>query len=317
MPQNIRFFRNFTFTSLIFLGVLYLSLLIISTPKIFSGFIMQLVYLVQFCSLNPLNLFSLTNTFQFWVNIAGGLFLIYLYLNIFKAVILSLLSLHKTRNFLRSLPIISTNSQYSLFKSPFPQALTLGFFQPRIYLSTSLKKICTPPEIQTILIHEREHLSNHDPFKNFLINFLRSSLPIFPGKNFIFNHYFTLIEISCDHSVFCSLSNQLPLFTALQKIIKNQFQPTLINTLSFAGHASQRISILTGQKSLSFKKYFSLHLSALITFSFIALFVSRTDLLLDCPHLARCLRSLFQNSTSLHQITPEIRYIPNIIKTCH
>ena len=75
MPQNIRFFRNFTFTSLIFLGILYLSLLIISTPRIFSGFIMQLVYLVQFCSLNPLNLFSLTNTFQFWVNIIGGLFL--------------------------------------------------------------------------------------------------------------------------------------------------------------------------------------------------------------------------------------------------
>lgn len=301
MPTKTKLLRAFSFYFLTIIGLVYLFFLILITPKVFSGFFMQLIYLVQFCRSSLANLFPIIQTTQFWFNISGGIILFYLYFLLFRGLIVSFLNYQKTKLHLSRLKILKIHPQYTSFYSSSPQAFTAGFLHPRVYLSSSLVQICSPSEFRAILFHEQQHQQNFDPLKDSIINFIFFITPPLPLKKYLFNLNSTLTEINCDYYALNRLSHPRPLFSALQKILQHQF----LNTSAFGQASSQRLLILTGHQKFSPSKLVMASLFPLSFYFLVFAFIFRTDLLFECQHLAQCLSSLFQPQTSFQTSHPQ------------
>ncbi|EDZ66164.1 peptidase, M48 family [Nitrosococcus oceani AFC27] len=53
-------------------------------------------------------------------------------------------------------------------ESEWPLALTSGFSQPRIFISTKLLRDLSPPQLAAVLAHERAHFYRYDPARYFI-----------------------------------------------------------------------------------------------------------------------------------------------------
>lgn len=102
-----------------------------------------------------------------------------------RALFLSVRRIKETKKFKENLESIALPQEtfevkYFLFPFAYPLALTIGWFKPKIFLSTSLVNSLRPEELKIIIFHEAFHQKKRDPLKNLLLSFLADLLFFFP-----------------------------------------------------------------------------------------------------------------------------------------
>ncbi|TRO80568.1 M56 family metallopeptidase [Desulfuromonas acetexigens] len=60
-----------------------------------------------------------------------------------------------------------------------PAAVTVGFWSPKVFLSTTLARTLTPEQLQVVLAHEQAHVRHRDPLRQYLA---RTASVFYPGR---------------------------------------------------------------------------------------------------------------------------------------
>ena len=284
---------------LIGIGIfIYLILLAIFSQKIYSGFLMQLIYLFDALIDHSDSLFSLVVRQDFLIQFIVGMVWTHLLVLVISGLLRLFNQTKNTSKYLHSLKFVKVNSQYNVFSFSEAVVFTAGFLNPHVYISNKVIDISTPDELDSILDHEQSHRHNFDPLKNLFIDFVSYITPHFPGKGWFFGQYSTLVEIGSDiHSQFTT-SNPDSLISALIKI-QESFQPVLYRVSHFSSQ-SERIKILIGQKKLSVKSILFSNLLMISILFVSASYLSRTEFFYQCQHLIKC----FQNLVTLDHLSP-------------
>jgi len=98
----------------------------------------------------------------------------------------------------------------------------LGFFSPKIYLSSAVLAKLNLAEIEAVLLHEKYHLEHRDPLKILISQNIKRAfffLPIFKDLN---NEYVIGKELAADKKAISLLGNKEILIEALIKIFTHQ-----------------------------------------------------------------------------------------------
>jgi len=98
-------------------------------------------------------------------------------------------------------------------------AFTYGFRQPRICLTSGLLRLLDERELRAVLIHERHHLMSRDPFKVWLSRALSSALFFLPIAHDLRDRYMAGKEIAADEATAATFKSELPLASALLKLL--------------------------------------------------------------------------------------------------
>jgi hypothetical protein len=268
---------------------MYVLLLFVAFQKIYSGFIMQFIFLIDAFENHPQNLLNLIFSWTFFINVSAGILFIILFLKVVKAMIKSFLSYLITKKFISKL-VVKSESQYLSFVSNDVLVFTAGFFKPRIYVSEFLISNTSPSEFKAIILHEQKHQQNYDPLKDFIVNLINKSLLNFPGKVWVFENYTALVELSCDEYAQTILKTKLPLISALLKIQETKLQYSYcFNQFS---SQNERIKILTDQKKPVFNGLFTFYsLMALVLLTG-SVYLRQSDIFYQCNHLMQCFEAV-------------------------
>lgn len=273
--------RNFAFIFILILGIIYSVFLSIAFEKIFAGFFMQPIFLIDTFKNHHENIFKLIFSYSFFVNLFSGIVLFYLLGRLIKALFSSSIKLFKTKKFINKL---------STEKSNIPFAFTFGFLSPKIFISPKLNEKLSTEEFNAVLLHEQKHQKNYDPLKDFIVDLVKNILPEFPKKSWLFGNYSALVEIVCDQYSEKYLKSKTPLISALLKINNNQNVTNFcINNFS---SQSERIKILTEQKQPVYRTFFAFNSILLSIFLLGSLTLSQSNLFYKCSHLVQCVEVL-------------------------
>lgn len=296
--KKLNFISNFYFALIFLSGFFYVALLIIASGKIIPALTMQIIFLLDVLKFGN-NIFELITSQLFIVNIIPGIFLIGLIGMFGKTLIKSIKSIRSSNRLINNLEIIESNQEFFKFKSNEGLIFTSGFFKPKIFISSTIFKTHTLEEIKAMIQHEINHKKNFHPFKIFVANFIKSILPIIPGKNWLIDNYLTLVEVSCDQFSENKINNKLPLVSALLKFQNKNFEPINMG-VNYFNSQSERIKILVGQKKQWIKipiAYYSLILVIILSST---LMVKNSNIFFECQHLFKCVEILITpNSQSL------------------
>lgn len=296
--KKLNFLSNLYFYLILFIGLSYLVFLSFSFAKIFPGFAMQIIFLLDSLKFDN-NIFILIMSKIFLINVIPGLLLFGLIFQLFKSIIKLIANIWQTRQLVNNLSIVKSTSLYDEFKSKQSSIFTLGFFRPQIFISSSIFKTHNQPEINSMIQHEINHQKNLHPLKIFISNFIKSIIPNIPGKNWLFDSYLTSTEVSSDLFSQNQVNSKTHLVSALLKF-QGQHLNFLPASISYFNSQSERIKILTGQKKLTqnVPMIYSSLIMVLIMVS--ALSVKNSNLFYECQHLVKCVQTLITpNSQSL------------------
>ncbi|MGP7817690.1 M56 family metallopeptidase [Niallia sp. 01092] len=116
-----------------------------------------------------------------------------------------------------------------------PLAITMGFFKPKIILSTGLWKLLSKDEIKAVLFHEAYHQKKLDPLKSFLTHLFATVIWYIPLLKWISQQYIIIQEVMADDYAIKKSGNPIDISNALLKMIKNRQQKKQLFTyVSFA-----------------------------------------------------------------------------------
>ena len=116
-----------------------------------------------------------------------------------------------------------------------PFAVTLGFFKPKIILSTGLINLLEDEELEAVLHHEQHHQVHKDPLKNFLLYLMASVMWYIPLLKWLQHQHKILTEVTADHYAVDRLGSSFNLGNALIKLLKNgHAEPMSFSYVSFA-----------------------------------------------------------------------------------
>ena len=110
-------------------------------------------------------------------------------------------------------------SQVDLFRAPEPMAITIGYFSPRILVSTGLLDALDEQEIEAVLHHEAAHVASRDPLRTFLSDACRTALPFIPIIRYAASQFDVKKEVEADARVIRVMGSPAPLASALAKVI--------------------------------------------------------------------------------------------------
>ncbi|MDP4009949.1 MAG: M56 family metallopeptidase [Candidatus Shapirobacteria bacterium] len=286
--KSLNSFRNLFFFLIVSLGLIYTLILVKGLGRSMSGFVMQLIFLLDILKTQPLLSLKLIFSSQFVFNVGFGFTILFLSLKYLNALLRSLLNFNLTQKTIKNLIIIKSNKKYFIFKSTQPQAFTVGFFLPKIYISTSLIRKSTDIELKAVYRHELKHKMNLDPLKDFIINFISLSLPPFFGKKKFFGQYSALVEINCDSFAQLKLKSSLPLVSALLKTTSSH--SVILETAAYFSSQSERIKVLVGESRLKIKQLFLMNSFILVFAIFSLNLVTNTNLFYNCEHVLKCVQ---------------------------
>ena len=278
MKNNPFVVKNIFFNSLLLLGLVYLSFLIVFICQTFSGFVMQFIFFFD----SPNVIFKT----DFIINFFSGLASLTLLFFFVKSVFIVFVKVSSTQKYLRTLKTI-TRSDYLVFQSPVPHAFTAGILNPKIYISSQLLKISSPQELKAVYYHEYFHKISYDPFKDLYVSLLSHALPFLPFKDWFFGQYHLAKENSCDFFSEGKIDNKTPLISALFKI-----HSSIVPKMTFLNHfsaQSERIKILTGKKRYHFINPFGYSIFSVLFLILSINFLSQSDIFYHCQHLEKCL----------------------------
>ena len=137
-----------------------------------------------------------------------------------------------------------------------PLAFCLGFFQPKIYLSTGLIKLMNGPELEAIILHEKYHLLKKDNIFLSTANFIKQLFFPFPILTDYFDSLIKMKEIKADRYGVILLGRKQPIISAFKKLLNFDNKDSYLLNYSSAftndQHFENRIHALFGKKSFSF-----------------------------------------------------------------
>ncbi|MDG0792629.1 M56 family metallopeptidase [Cohnella ginsengisoli] len=109
----------------------------------------------------------------------------------------------------------------TIIRADAPVAMTVGFFRPRIVLSTGLLRMLEPAELAAVVAHERHHLRRRDPLALFALSLGRTALWYVPLLGWAEDKYKTAIEVLADrHAIASSNGGAKELGSALLKLLR-------------------------------------------------------------------------------------------------
>lgn len=114
-------------------------------------------------------------------------------------------------------------------------AFTYGFRQPRICLTSGLLRLLDERELRAVLLHERHHLVSRDPLKIWMSRALSSALFFLPIAHDLRDRYMAGKEIAADEATAASFKNELPLASALLKLLNANSRPLGVEGLAAIG----------------------------------------------------------------------------------
>lgn len=127
------------------------------------------------------------------------------------------------------------NGKVMVVRHQMPIALTMGFLNPGIVLSTGLIDLLDEEELDALLQHERFHLISKDPLTAFLLSLSASVLWYVPILKWIFKQYKTAREVLADAYAIRETGRLDSLSSALLKLVRvNQAKPYSFTYASFA-----------------------------------------------------------------------------------
>lgn len=101
-------------------------------------------------------------------------------------------------------------------------ALTIGFFRPKIVVSTMVLDSFSEMEVKAILLHERYHCLKHDGRKNFFSRMLVDAFGYLPIVKPIVRYYETWKELFADRYAIKQMGTEFYLGNVLLKLAKRE-----------------------------------------------------------------------------------------------
>ncbi|GIW07492.1 MAG: hypothetical protein KatS3mg060_2297 [Dehalococcoidia bacterium] len=101
-----------------------------------------------------------------------------------------------------------------------PLAFCYGYLRPRVLVSTGLLKRLAGPELEALLLHEREHLRQRDPLKVALGRLLASALFFVPIVGALYHRYLVEKELAADGAAIAERGDPTDLSAALVRLVE-------------------------------------------------------------------------------------------------
>ncbi|HXV41715.1 MAG TPA: M56 family metallopeptidase [Anaerolineae bacterium] len=99
-------------------------------------------------------------------------------------------------------------------------AFSLGFWQPRLWLTAGLVNLLTDEELATVLAHEAHHCRQRDPLRLLIGRTLQSAFFFLPLVGQLAEAAELQQEVAADRSAILHVGSDLPLLCTLQKLLK-------------------------------------------------------------------------------------------------
>lgn len=192
--------------------------------------------------------------FQKTVILFFSIALLSLGVSIFKTVKfgLSIKSKFKIPNFIEN--IVTKHSlqrKVVIFEYSSPVAFCMGILAPKIYLSNSLVKMMTPKELETIIIHEKQHLNRNDNLVLLLLQAIKNMFFFLPIVGDFVNYFHIRKEVLADRGVINELGSNNNLISALRKVIDYPSLTVMsVNTFSQSYDIETRVLSLLGNQQV-------------------------------------------------------------------
>ncbi|GGA21972.1 M56 family metallopeptidase [Psychrobacillus lasiicapitis] len=107
-----------------------------------------------------------------------------------------------------------------IISHPTPMAITMGFAQPKIVISTGLINLLTNEELEAVIAHEMYHKENRDPLKIFILSLCASTIGYIPILKCFSHQYRIIQEILADEFAIKKQETTVHLGSALLKMLK-------------------------------------------------------------------------------------------------
>lgn len=135
-----------------------------------------------------------------------------------------------------------------------PLAFCLGFFEPKIYLSTSLIKLMNRYELEAIILHEKYHLLKRDNISLVAVNVVKQLFLPFPVIADLLDGLIKTREVKADRYGVILLGKKQPVATAFKKLLRfdlnNSYRLGYSSAFTNHQHFEARIHALFGRKSV-------------------------------------------------------------------
>ncbi|QTD39797.1 M56 family metallopeptidase [Sporosarcina sp. Te-1] len=121
---------------------------------------------------------------------------------------------------------------------PSPTAFTMGFFHPKIIITTGLFHLLDQDELEAVIGHEVYHKENRDPLKVFLLSLGSSVMWYIPIQKWFYHQYKVVQEVLADEFAIRQQETVIHLGSALVKMVRAGKQEKMPFTyVSFAATA--------------------------------------------------------------------------------
>ncbi|MBI4491654.1 MAG: M56 family metallopeptidase [Chloroflexi bacterium] len=127
-----------------------------------------------------------------------------------------------------------------------PVAFCYGYLRPRILVSTGLLTLLPRPELDALLLHEREHLRQRDPLKVGLGKLLASAAFFVPALGALYRRYLVEKELAADQAAIRAQGGTTPLAAALVRLLDHGAFPNPVWSAGASEAIEARIDALLG-----------------------------------------------------------------------
>lgn len=110
--------------------------------------------------------------------------------------------------------------EFIVISHPSAIAITMGFVQPKIVLSTGLISLLNEDELNAVISHEVYHKNNHDPLNIFLMSLCSSIMWYIPILKWFHQKYSIMKELLADEYAIEKQQTSVNLGSALLKMLK-------------------------------------------------------------------------------------------------
>lgn len=119
-----------------------------------------------------------------------------------------------------------------------PLAFCLGFFEPKIYLSTGLIKLMNLYELEAIILHEKYHLLKKDNTLLVVVSFIKQFFLFFPVFIDFFDSLIKTREVQADRYGSILLGKRQPVAAAFKKLLRFDVNNSYLSgyTSAFTNH---------------------------------------------------------------------------------
>lgn len=115
----------------------------------------------------------------------------------------------------------------------------IGFLHPMIVVSDQVLKILDAQELEITLLHEKQHLHNHDSFKFGFMNIFYHVLIFVPGWKYLITQFSIFTEFAADSYVLSHMISPKRLAQSIVKVMSHQYQISLASPYSFIGFVAE------------------------------------------------------------------------------